>query len=294
MKRQIIKIDEEKCTGCGDCIPNCHEGALQIIDGKVRLVSDLMCDGLGACLGHCPEGALEIEEREAVPYDEVAVMAEMVSKGRNVVIAHLEHLLDHNELEFHAQGVEYLEQNKENIPFEISDIVLPKEEIMTHEQHHNQEHHHGGGCPSAQEKSFKPIGNLINQNTNQKSELTQWPVQMHLVNPMASYFRDSDFLLAADCVAFSLGNFHSKYLKGKSLGIACPKLDSNLDIYVDKITKMIDDANLNTITVMIMEVPCCGGLMQIVKKTQEKASRKIPVKVIMVGNEGDILSEKWM
>ena len=298
MKRQIIKIDEDKCNGCGLCIPNCHEGALQIIDGKVRLISDLMCDGLGACLGHCPEGALEIEEREAVPYDEVAVMAEMVSKGRNVVIAHLEHLLDHNELEFHAQGVEYLEQNKENIPFEISDIVLPKEEkeeIMTHE-HHQHAHAQGSacGCPGSAEKSFKPVGNLTTENTNQKSELTQWPVQMHLVNPMAPYFRDADLVLAADCVAFSLGNFHSKYLKGKSLGIACPKLDSNMEIYVEKLVRMIDEAKLNTITVMIMEVPCCGGLLQIVKTAQSKATRSIPVKAIVVGIEGDILSEKWI
>ncbi|OFY87805.1 MAG: 4Fe-4S ferredoxin, partial [Bacteroidetes bacterium RIFOXYA2_FULL_33_7] len=245
-----------------------------------------------ACLGHCPEGALEIEEREAVPYDENAVMAEMISKGRNVVIAHLEHLIDHNELEFHAQGVEYLEQNKENIPFDISEIVLPKEEkeeIMTHEHHHG----HGGSCPGSASKSFVPI-NIGNEAISGKSELTHWPVQMHLINPLASYFRDSDLLLAADCVAFSLGNFHSKYLKGKSLNIACPKLDSNIEIYVEKLTRMIDEAHINTITVMIMEVPCCGGLIQIVKKALNNAKRKVPVKAIMVGIKGEILSEEWM
>ena len=241
MKRDILKIDEELCNGCGLCVPNCHEGALQVIDGKVRLVSELMCDGLGACIGHCPEGAITIETREAEPYSETRIM----------------------------------------------------------EQAHNHSHNHGhegGGCPGSRamviEKQEK-----TNDNTplaDQPSELRQWPVQMHLVNPNAPYFRGADLLLAADCVAFSMGGFHSNHLKGKSLAIACPKLDQGVDIYVEKLTSMIDIAKVNTITVMMMEVPCCGGLLQIVRTAMAKASRKVPVKKMIVGINGEVLQEAWV
>ena len=128
----------------------------------------------------------------------------------------------------------------------------------------------------------------------QASELRQWPVQMHLINPGASYFKQSDLVLAADCVAFSVGNFHSKWLKGKTLAIACPKLDSGLETYVEKIRGLIDEAKINTLTVMMMQVPCCGGLMQMVKMAAGQAERKVPVKKIIVGVEGDILSEEWV
>ena len=127
-----------------------------------------------------------------------------------------------------------------------------------------------------------------------QSELRQWPVQMHLINPAAPYFQNADVVIAADCVAFSMGNFHQDYLKGKSLGIACPKLDSNTEIYVDKIIAMIDQANINTINVMIMQVPCCGGLVNMVNTATERASRKVPVKMSMVSLEGQILKEEWI
>ncbi|HEY4786778.1 MAG TPA: 4Fe-4S ferredoxin, partial [Bacteroidales bacterium] len=126
------------------------------------------------------------------------------------------------------------------------------------------------------------------------SALTQWPVQMHLINPVASYFQGSDLLMAADCVAYSLGNFHSQFLQGKKLAIACPKLDSNKEIYLDKVIRLINDAKVNTITVMIMEVPCCGGLLNLVLNAAEAATRKVPVKAITVGIQGEILSEEWM
>jgi len=124
-------------------------------------------------------------------------------------------------------------------------------------------------------------------------ELRQWPVQMHLINPGASYFMESDLVLAADCVAFSLGNFHSKWLKGKTLAIACPKLDSGMETYVEKIKGMIDQAKINTLTVMMMQVPCCGGLMQMVQIAAGQAQRNIPIKKVIVGVEGEILSEEW-
>ena len=241
MKRDILKIDEELCNGCGQCVPNCHEGALQIIDGKVRLVSELMCDGLGACIGHCPEGAITIETREAEPYNETLVM----------------------EL---AQG------------------------------NFHQHDHAGGGCPGSRTMVIEKPGKM-NDNAplaDQPSELRQWPVQMHLVNPNAPYFKGSDLLLAADCVAFSMGGFHSNHLKGKSLAIACPKLDQGTDSYVEKLTAMIDISKVNTITVMMMEVPCCGGLLQMVRTALANASRKVPVKKMIVGINGEVLQEEWV
>lgn len=290
MKRQIVKIDEDKCNGCGLCIPNCHEGALQIIDDKARLISDLMCDGLGACLGHCPEDAITIEEREAAPYDEVAVIKEMLPAGKNVIIAHLKHLKEHGETTFLEEGVQYLEQHKDELNFDINDVKLKVYTMMK-----NEDHGSGCGCPGAQTIVFDQKDETkAQENVNVKSELRQWPVQMHLVNPMAPYFRNADVVLAADCVAFALGNFHQQYLHGKSLAIACPKLDSNQDIYAQKLTAMIDDAKINTLTVMIMEVPCCGGLLQTAQNAAQKAARKIPVKCLVVGIQGEILSEEWV
>lgn len=303
MKRAIITIDEDKCNGCGACIPNCHEGALQVIDGKAVLISDLMCDGLGACLGHCPEGALEIIEREAEPYNEVKVMADMLPKGKNVVTAHLKHLKEHGEFEYLKQGVTYLKANSHTANFDIQEVI----DIVHHTPagDNAQQHapkpiptpvalHHGGGCPGSQSNSFTqaPVEGSAPQEA--PSALTQWPVQMHLINPLASYFTGADLLVAADCVAYSLGNFHSKFLQGKKLAIACPKLDSNKDIYLDKLIRMIDDAKVNTITVMIMEVPCCEGLLNLVLNACQSATRKVPVKAITVGIQGEILSEEWM
>ena len=240
MKRDILNINEDLCNGCGQCVPNCHEGALQVIDGKVRLVSELMCDGLGACIGHCPEGAITIETREAEPYDESLVLEQLIN----------------------------------------ADV---------HE-------HAGGGCPGSRtmviEKPVRQNSNVF--DSDQPSELRQWPVQMHLVNPNAPYFRNADLLLAADCVAFSMGTFHSKHLKGKSLAIACPKLDQGTNIYIDKLTAMIDTAKVNTITVMMMEVPCCGGLLEMVRTALVRCCRKVPVKRMIVATNGEILEEAWL
>ncbi len=316
MKRDIIKIDEEKCTGCGVCIPNCHEGALQMIDGKARLISDLMCDGLGACIGHCPEGAIEIIKREAQPYDEIAVIKEMVTKGKNTVIAHLIHLKEHKEFGYLKQGVRWMQENKESIDFDIDEVTstvhngtAEKQEPApsacgcggndeSHAHHtHNPIHDimSGGGCPgSAAKEIHKPVSSNMAIEGDAPSELRQWPVQMHLINPAASYFQNSDLLLAADCVAFSMGNFHNKALKGKSLSIACPKLDSNTETYIDKLVKLIDDARINTITVMKMTVPCCGGMVQMAKMAVQRASRKVPIKSITVDINGDIVQEEWV
>ncbi|WP_439184487.1 ATP-binding protein [Carboxylicivirga taeanensis] len=294
MIRDVVKIDEDKCNGCGVCIPSCHEGALQIIDGKARLISDLMCDGLGACLNHCPQDAMTIEKREAEPYDEIKVIEIMVEKGQNTVVAHLKHLKEHNEITFLKQAVNWLKENEDGLKFKVDDVIRqvhkPQVSVMQHA-------HSGGGCPGAAARSIeRPAATSAPSNPSGEaaSELRQWPVQMHLVNPMAPYFRDADMVLAADCVAFAMGNFHSKFLKGRSLGIACPKLDSDQEIYVDKLVQMIDQAKINTLTVAIMQVPCCGGLLQQAKIAVERASRKIPLKLAIVSIEGDILKEEWV
>jgi len=232
MERDIIKIDEELCNGCGLCVPNCHEGALQVIDGKVRVVSELMCDGLGACIGYCPEGAITIERREAEPYDEIAVIREMAGKG--------------------------------------------------------------GGCPGSAERVFVQAPAFATAAADAPSQLTHWPVQMHLVNPNAPAYRGADLLLAADCVAFSLGSFHNSWLKGRTLAIACPKLDHGTETYIEKLRAMIDVARVNTISIMMMEVPCCSGLVQIVRTALAGASRKVPVRAVMVSIDGKILKDEWI
>ncbi len=285
MIREVVKIDRDLCTGCGECVPNCHEGALQIIDGKAVLISDLMCDGLGACIGHCPEGAIEIEKREAEPYNETKVIAQMVAKGRNTVKAHLQHLKDHNETGFLKEGVTYLKTNASSIAFDVNEVIR---------EVHNSGAQQHAGCPGSREVSFAPVAPVMASQVSGQSELMQWPVQMHLINPKASYFQSSDLLIAADCVAFTIGNFHSKHLKGKSLAIACPKLDSNQEIYLSKLVSLIDESKVNTITLMIMEVPCCGGLQRLVQLALDRASRKVPVKRQVVSIKGEILSDDWI
>ncbi len=283
MKRTVIKIDENLCNGCGLCVSGCHEGALQLIDGKAVMISDMFCDGLGACIGECPVGAIELEEREAEPYDEIAVMERIVSKGEKVILAHLKHMKDHNELEYLRQGIEFLKQN--NIDIDLSSLE-DKSEAKSPCQ--------SGGCPGSASKSFTKNDSVPNNNINQNSELTHWPIQLHLQSPTASYFQGANLLLAADCTAFSLGAFHSNLLKNKILSIACPKLDSNKEVYVEKLVAMIDQAKIDTLTVAIMEVPCCGGLLQIAKLARGSAKRNIPVKVIKISIKGEILEETWI
>lgn len=305
MLREVVNIDEALCDGCGACIPACHEGALQLIDGKARLISDLMCDGLGACLGHCPQDAITIEKREAEPYDEARVMEMMAEKGENTVVAHLHHLKEHNEMEFLKEGVGYLREHESELDFNVQEVMN-----KVHNAHVEAEQL-PCGCPGSEARSFgprstaattvlpdpegmHPAGYAQSSGNGQPSELRQWPVQMHLINPMASYFQQANVVLAADCVAYSLGGFHGRWLRGNSLAIACPKLDTGLDSYVSKIRSLIDDARINTLTVMMMQVPCCGGLLQVARTAADQAERNIPIKAVIVGVEGEILQEEWI
>ena len=309
MKRTIIKIDEELCNGCGLCIEGCHEGALQLIDGKARMISDLYCDGLGACIPECPVEAITLEEREAEPYDEYKVMERISPKGEATILAHLNHLIDHDQGEFVNQGLEYIKEH--NLPVDISKLKPYKTEQQMNKQaslKHNEHaeavattgqkahaHSHSGGCPGARAMSFDmPEPSTAATPSEQPSALRQWPVQLYLVNPQAPYFQNADVLLAADCVAFAMGNFHSKHLAGKGLAIACPKLDHGKEAYIEKLTAMINNANINTLTVMKMEVPCCSGLLHMAKTAAEQATRKVPVKSITVNLHGEIIKEEWI
>ncbi|TVR67319.1 MAG: 4Fe-4S dicluster domain-containing protein [Spirochaetaceae bacterium] len=289
MEREIIEIDEDLCVGCGNCVPNCHQGALQIIDGKARLLSDLMCEGLGACVGHCPTGAMTIARREAEPYDEARVMEKIMAGGPNVVRAHLEHLARHRQHTYLAQAQEIL---RERNPAMITPAAVSVQEKEKEDRGMNGH----GGCPGAMARSVGPgpgEGETSEYRPSPTSELRQWPVQLHLLNPGAPYFQRADVLLAADCTAFAAGGFHADFLRGKTLAIACPKLDRNLESYVEKLAMMVDEAKINTLTVLIMEVPCCGGLLQIARAALEQAERKIPLKLMVMSVEGEVVREEW-
>lgn len=297
MKRTIIRIDEELCNGCEACVQGCHEGALQMIDGKARMVSELFCDGLGACIGDCPVGAISLEEREAEPYDEIATLQRMIPKGERTIIAHLKHLKDHGETDYLKQAVTFLQANNININFaEVHNHggAGCASKLASKPQ--------GGGCPGSQEVSFanqKPAANFrmasfVSKPAESTSQLRQWPVQLHLLNPEAQYFRNADVVLAADCVPFSFPDFHNRYLAGKTLAIACPKLDSNKEAYVEKIKTMIQCSNINTLTVVIMEVPCCGGLLRLAQQAVVDSEKRIPVKLVIISIRGEVLREEWI
>jgi len=270
MEREIIKIDESLCDGCGVCVPACAEGALQIIDGKARLISDLFCDGLGACITECPQGAITIEKREAEPYNEYVVMETIVKGGVNVIKAHLKHLRDHKEFELFTQAIDYLDDHKIPIP------SIEENNISESAPH---------ACPGSAQKTF--LANDEALEGTRPSQLTNWPIQMHLINPAAAHFRNSDLLLAADCCAFSYGDFHKDFLKNKTLAIACPKLDSNKQIYLDKLIALINESKIKSVNVLVMEVPCCSGLVNLVLQAKDYSEQEIPINITVIGINGN-------
>ena len=247
--RKIIEIDEELCDGCGQCVPDCAEGSLQIIDGKARLVEDKLCDGLGACLGSCPQGALKIIEREADEFDEEAVE-------------------------------EFLKKQKQQASLDNSRSPL----------------HSGGGCPSARLQTFAPQSPCQSANipVNQgdvASALTHWPIQIRLIPPTAPFLQNADVLIAADCTAVAVPGFQEKYLQDKVVMMGCPKFD-DAEGYINKFADIINTANLNSITILIVEVPCCSAMNVIVKKAFEKAGKSVPVEQITVSTRGEELDRR--
>lgn len=274
-KRKIIKIDDKKCNGCGLCIPNCPEGALQIIDGKARLISDLFCDGLGACIGHCPEGAITVEEREAAPYDEKKVMENIVKHGDNTIKAHLEHLKDHGEKEFLKEALEVLKEKGIKNP--LDQKADTKKPLPC-------------GCPGTKVMDFGKSKDTKkkSKSISGESELRQWPVQIKLVPPVAPYLKNADLLIAADCVPFAYAAFHEDLLKGKVLLVGCPKLD-DAEYYKEKITDILKENDIKSITVAHMEVPCCFGMISVVQSAIAASGKGIPFKEVTISVKGEKL-----
>lgn len=241
--RKIVQIDESLCDGCGLCIPNCAEGALQIVDGKAKLISDVYCDGLGSCLGHCPQGAIRIVEREADEFDEAAIEERL------------------------------------------------KEETTAEQP---QAPKNGHQCPGTMVRSFmdEDFSRSPTPQIELRSELRTWPVQLHLLNPMASYLKGADFLLSADCVAFAHGDFHRKFIRGRVAAIACPKLDKT-EPYIPKLEQIFRTADLKSLTILHMEVPCCGGLIGLVQEALRRAGgNSFSIHLIQIGIKGDVLNEQ--
>lgn len=246
--RKIIEIDEELCDGCGNCVPSCAEGALQIIDGKAKLVADVYCDGLGACLGECPQGALNIIEREAVEFDE--------------------------------EAVEEFLKTKEEVPKEEA----PKEETLA------------CGCPSSTIQSFMPAdacqaANKPSTTESVESALSTWPIQIRLIPPTAPFLKNADLLIAADCTPVAYPNLHRDFLQGKVMMLGCPKFD-DADEYIEKFAAIFKTANIKSITVLEMEVPCCSALPMIVKKGLEKAGKTIPMEDVVISSRGEIIKRE--
>ena len=278
VKRKIIEIDEKKCNGCGQCIPGCPEGALQIIDDKARLVSDLFCDGLGACIGTCPKGAIKIIEREAEPYDERKVMEKIVKQGKNVIKAHLQHLKEHGEHDYLMEAIGFLKEKGIENPMHADskrvNAPLPC------------------GCPGSNVKDFgtdddkKGTGGKT-VKSEQGSELKQWPVQLMLVPPNAPYLEDADLLITADCVPFALPTFHQDFLRGKRLIIGCPKLD-DIDFYKEKLAEIFKSNNIRSVTVLHMEVPCCFGLRRVVEEAVSESGKNIEIDMKIISIHGEV------
>jgi len=308
--RKIIEIDEDICDGCGNCIPNCPEGALQVIDDKARLISDLFCDGLGACIGECPIEAIKVVQREAEPYNETKVMENIARQGKNVIAAHLKHLRDHGESGLFNEALEYLKNNN----IEIA------EDVEMNSKNSENEDRLPCGCPGSAVmdlrgeepcEAAKPgvrvsdsisgsalkdnskaaqIAELLSQITTKESKLRQWPVQIMLVPSTAPYLKNADLLIAADCVPFAYAGFHEDFLENKALLIGCPKLDDS-EFYMKKFIEIFRLNDIKSVTVVHMEVPCCFGMLSIVKQAVKDSGKDIPVKAVNIGIRGNIISK---
>jgi ferredoxin len=237
MVRKIIRIDEEKCNGCGLCAEACHEGAIDIVDGKAKLMRENFCDGFGDCLPNCPTGAITFEEREALAYDEAAVKKAQEAK---------------------------------------------KMEDMKHV-------HHEGGCPGSRMMQFthNEDDNSSVTTTKSVSRLAQWPCQIKLVPTQAPFFDGAKLLIAADCTAYAYANMHGEFMRGKVTIIGCPKLDA-VD-YTDKLTQIIRDNDIKSVTIVRMEVPCCGGLQRAAENALRNSGKFIPWQVVTISRDGRIL-----
>jgi ferredoxin len=274
MKRDIITIDQKKCNGCAACIPNCPEGALQIINGKACLVSDLLCDGLGACIKRCPQDAITIEQLESKPYDERQVMEHIVRQGADVVRAHLKHLSEHGQHAFLGEAISFLTEAGIAIPDYTRDAAKPV----------------ACGCAGSQPKTIErpAAGSTSTAAAEVSSQLATWPVQLHLVNPRAAYLKKADLLIAADCTAFAYGNFHQRFMRGRVPIIFCPKLDHAAEAYTEKLAQVIALNDIASVTLVRMEVPCCD-LESIVTAAIKSSGKQVIIKEYTISIDGSII-----
>ncbi|MDD2580918.1 MAG: 4Fe-4S binding protein [Desulfuromonadaceae bacterium] len=246
MLRKIVTINQDKCDGCGLCVPSCAEGAIRIINGKAVLAADNLCDGLGACLGECPRDAIHIEEREADGFDEAAVEKHLAAQGRPAPV----------------------HQHAPQAPAAAG--------------------HHGGGCPGSRAMSFAPPQAVASTPVgSRQSQLGQWPVQLHLVSTTAPYFQGADLLITADCVPIAYAGYHEDFLKGKAVVMGCPKLDDN-NFYTQKLTELFSKSDIRSITVLRMEVPCCGGIGMAARQALAASGKQIPYSEVTIGIQGQI------
>ncbi|HCO48379.1 MAG TPA: 4Fe-4S ferredoxin [Spirochaetaceae bacterium] len=294
-KRTIIEIDQELCDGCGTCETGCPEGALRIIGGKARLVGESLCDGLGACIGHCPKGAIHITERDADEYDEIAVLKEILPQGNPLLQAHFAHLDHHGQDLYLERAVNFLTSQGLPIPggyerfgqkkaFAFSKPCGSGYAVSSPAKTQNaagSPNASGGDAPAPSVFPAKPSGS---------SSLKNWPIQLHLANPRSPHFAGADVVVAADCTAFALGSFHADIVSGKSLVIACPKLDSGKDIYRAKLAEVI--GQVRSVSVVIMEVPCCSGLLRLAQDARTDSGSKLPIQVLVVGIDGGFVARK--
>ncbi len=254
-KRKIIEIDRGLCNGCGLCTTACAEGALQLdAENKAVLVRELYCDGMGACLDVCPTGALKVIVRDSAAYDPKAAYEHVLkTRGRDAAR--------------HVQGID---DPTESNPPKKRNPAAP-----------------ACGCPGSLAREIKRDETASDTSVSGRSELTQWPIQLHLVSPLAPYLRNADLLVAADCTAFALGSFHQDLLKGKKLVIACPKLDDT-ENYVEKLAEIIKINTIESLTVAIMTVPCCSGLCLMVREAVERSGAPLKPKNVIIGIDGRI------
>lgn len=259
MKRKIVNIDNEKCNGCGECVEACAEGAIELVNGKARLVAEHYCDGLAACLGECPQGAITMIEREAENFDPEAVED------------HLAHT------ENHKFQITNSKSDKDNDNLKSNgEAALPC------------------GCPSTQLQMFQaPCGctDEPKTETRRQSFLTHWPVQIKLVPPTAPFLKNADLLVVSDCVPVAYPNFHEDFLKGRVVLMGCPKFD-DIDEYVKKFADIFQTANIKSITITVMEVPCCSKMPLIVQKGMKLAGKSILTEVVVINARGSIISRE--
>jgi ferredoxin len=266
MKRKIIEINEDLCNGCGNCINICAEAALELVNGKAKLVKDFFCDGMGACLDVCPTDALKVVEKESEEYDVAKTYAHVKEKRGGEAAMSV-----HGIGKVNQDSAGIMEKDSEDKPMKCGCPGSMMRDMRSED----------GGCGGGECGDTTKI--------EAASALNQWPIQLHLLTPEAPYFQDADLVISADCVPFSYPNFHEKFLKGKTLIMFCPKLDSEQEIYLEKLTEIFKLRNIKSITLVHMEVPCCGGVGSLVEQALNESGKNIIIKDYTISIAGEIV-----